>query len=95
MKIIDWTISRLSKSQDEMFTLFKTLTADNIEIVLEGVDPIIRHGKFTFLIIDNNVILKDTETGKATTAFLGIRSTIKNGILDLIKNKKEKKSVRI
>lgn len=90
MRIIDWGISRLSKSQDEMFKLFKTLTAENVEIV-EGGYPIIRHGDFTFMIIENNVVMKNTITGESTAAFLGIRSTIKEGLLKLVESKRQKK----
>ena len=87
MKIIDWGISRLSKSQDEMFKVFKKLTEDNTEVVMEGSYPIVRHNEFSFMIIDNNVVMKNAITGESTVAFFGIRSTIKDGILKLVKAK--------
>lgn len=91
MKIIDWGISRLSKCQDEMLKVFKKLTEENVEVVMEGSYPIVRHNEFSFMVIDNNVIMKNTITGESTTAFFGIRSTIKDGILKIMKSKKEKK----
>lgn len=92
MPLLDWTVARLSKSQDEMRAIFKKLTVDNIELTMDGNYPIVKYGDFSFVIIDKNVIMRDTKKGESTTAFLGMRGHLKKELMKLIDAYKAKKT---
>jgi menaquinone-dependent protoporphyrinogen IX oxidase len=87
--MLDWIVSKLSKSQDEMLTIAKEIEESNCEVEIIGIfGGLIKYKHYTFLISENNVVMRNNETGVETTAFFGLRKTIIDKLKGIIKKKR-------